>query len=158
MIARLALSRLLRADIAAYGTSGIFGDPSSGFHGDKGIVIGAYIWTTAIGQRWAAMSPSSRHAAAIADGERLHPGYTRLVGQAASVAWSNVPFSGGARARWDDEPAARRDAYPVLLHADGPFYFAGEHMSHVTGWLEGAVRSAHYTVAQIAERVRAPRR
>ena len=29
------------------------------------------------------------------------------------------------------------------------------HMSYVNGWQEGAVRSAHYTVAQIAERVRA---
>jgi len=29
------------------------------------------------------------------------------------------------------------------------------HMSYINGWQEGAVRSAHYTVAQIAERVRA---
>ena len=29
------------------------------------------------------------------------------------------------------------------------------HMSYINGWQEGAVRSAHYTVAQIAERARA---
>jgi monoamine oxidase len=27
-------------------------------------------------------------------------------------------------------------------------------MSHINGWQEGAVRSAHYTIEQIAERVR----
>jgi monoamine oxidase len=41
------------------------------------------------------------------------------------------------------------------MAGDGPCYFAGEHMSYINGWQEGAVRSAHYTVVQIAERVRA---
>lgn len=131
--------------------------PSHGFHGAKGIMLGAYIWTSAIGERFAAMGPDQRHAAAIADGERIHPGYGRLVGKGASVAWSKVPFSRGGWARWNEDPAAEREAFPLLLGADGPFHFAGEHMSHVTGWLEGAVRSAHYTIAQIAERVHAQR-
>ena len=52
---------------------------------------------------------------------------------------------------------ARREAYPVLSAGDGPFHFAGEHMSYITGWQERVVRSAHRTVAQIAERVRARR-
>jgi len=51
----------------------------------------------------------------------------------------------------------RRDAYPLLLQPDGPFYFAGEHMSWITGWQEGAVRSAHYAIAEIANRVQAQR-
>jgi monoamine oxidase len=55
-------------------------------------------------------------------------------------------------------PGGRAAAYPVLLAGDGPFYFAGEHMSYVTAWQEGAVQSAHYAVAQIAERVKNERR
>jgi monoamine oxidase len=129
--------------------------PSHGFHGDKGIVLGAYIWTQSIGERFAAMTPDRRHAAAIADGERLHPGYAGLVERGASVAWSKVPFSGGGWADWN--AAARRDAYPILSHGDGPFHFAGEHMSYISGWQEGAVRSAHHTVTRIAEQVRARR-
>ena len=35
----------------------------------------------------------------------------------------------------------------------GPFLFAGEHMSYINGWQEGAVRSAHYTLAAIAARM-----
>ncbi|MBI3707572.1 MAG: FAD-dependent oxidoreductase, partial [Proteobacteria bacterium] len=103
--------------------------------------------------RFAAMTPAQRAAAAIADGERIHPGYAGLVDRGVSVAWQKIPFAGGAWVEWDR--ATRRDAYPVLLGGDGPFHFAGEHMSHINGWQEGAVRSAHYTVARIAERVRA---
>jgi monoamine oxidase len=51
----------------------------------------------------------------------------------------------------------RQAEYPVLLAGDGPFYFAGEHMSYVTAWQEGAVQSAHYTVAEIAKRVQTSR-
>lgn len=131
--------------------------PSHGFHGRNGILIGAYIWDYEAAQRYGAMSPAERRAAAIADGERLHPGYGTKVGAAASVVWSKVPYSLGGWAEWDFTPGARETIYPVLLPPDGPFHFAGEHMSHVTGWQEGAVQSAHYTVGQIAERAKAGR-
>jgi monoamine oxidase len=42
-----------------------------------------------------------------------------------------------------------------LLRGDGPFLFAGEHMSYITGWQEGAVRSAHFVLREIASRMRA---
>jgi monoamine oxidase len=96
------------------------------------------------------MSPSARLAAAIADGERLHPGYARKVDQGVSVAWSKIPFTGGGWIDWADP--AWRDAYPALLEADAPFYFAGEHMSYRNSWQEGAVRSAHRVVERVAER------
>ena len=127
--------------------------PSHGFHGEKGVLVGAYIWNHDPARRFTAMTPAERHAAAISDGERLHPGYERLVGPAASVAWAKVPYSLGAWIEWETISGARQAEYPTLLAGDGPFYFAGEHMSYVTAWQEGAVQSAHYTVSQIAERV-----
>jgi monoamine oxidase len=127
--------------------------PSHGFHEKKGVLLGAYISRQTTGLKFTAMTPAERHAAAIADGERFHPGYGKLVGPAASVAWAKIPYSLGAWIEWDAVPGARQAAYPVLLAGDGPFYFAGEHMSYITAWQEGAVQSAHYTVSQIAERV-----
>jgi len=62
-----------------------------------------------------------------------------------------VPFSGAAWSDWDR--AGRADAYPRLLAGDGPFLFAGEHMSWLPGWQEGAVRSAHVTLGDIAARM-----
>jgi monoamine oxidase len=124
--------------------------PSGALNSDQGILVGAYVWSHRIGRRFSEMTPEARLAAAIADGERVHPGYARKVDQGASVAWSKIPFTGGGWVDWAD--AAWRDAYPSLLEADGPFYFAGEHMSYMNSWQDGAVRTAHRVVERIAER------
>jgi monoamine oxidase len=124
--------------------------PSGTLNSGQGILVGAYIWSNKIGKRFTAMAPGARLAAAIADGERVHPDYARKVDQGVSVAWSKIPFTKGGWVDWAD--AAWRDAYPTLLEADGPFYFAGEHMSYMNSWQEGAVRSAHRVVERIAER------
>jgi monoamine oxidase len=126
--------------------------PSSGLHQAKGILVGAYIWTDAIGDAFAAKAPAQRLADTIADNERVHPGCGAALTKGVAVAWSKIPFSGTAWADWTRE--ARRDAYPVLVAGDGPFRFAGEHLSYVTGWQEGAVLSAHVAIEQIAARVR----
>jgi monoamine oxidase len=129
--------------------------PSAGLHQAKGIVVGAYIWTDSLGEAFAAKPLAQRATDAIADGERIHPGYGAALTKAVSVAWAKIPFSGAGWAEWSR--AARRDAYPRLLQGDGPFRFAGEHMSYVTGWQEGAVLSAHVTIADIANRTREKR-
>ncbi len=89
---------------------------------------------------------------ALADGEKLHPEYRQWLTKGVAVAWPNVPYSGGAWAEWSKD--ARAAHYPVLLKGDGPFLFAGEHMSHVTGWQEGAVLSAHFALGDVGERMR----
>jgi monoamine oxidase len=126
--------------------------PTAGIHQKQGILVGAYIWTEDIGNRFAAMPPAQRLEAALADGEKLHPEYRQRLTQGVAVAWPNIPYSGSAWAEWSRE--ARKTHYPVLLKGDGPFLFAGEHMSHITGWQEGAVRSAHYALGDIAQRMR----
>ena len=126
--------------------------PSAGLHHKKGILVGAYIWTDQIGEAFAAKPLGQRLTDALADGERIHRGYGAALTHGVSVAWAKIPFSGAAWAEWTRE--TRRDAYPVLLQGDGPFLFAGEHMSYVTGWQEGAVLSAHVAIEQIAQRVR----
>jgi monoamine oxidase len=132
--------------------------PSHGFHGRGGVLIGAYIWNSAPALRFSGRTPQERASSAIDDGERLHPGYAKRVRSGVSVAWSKVPYSLGAWMEWESVPGGRAETYPVLLAGDGPFYFAGEHMSYITAWQEGAVQSAHYTIERIAERVaRAPR-
>jgi monoamine oxidase len=128
--------------------------PSESLNGAQGILVGAYIWSNEIGERFTAMAPGVRLAAAIADGERIHSGYGRKIDQGVSVAWSKIPFTKGGWVDWGDP--AWRAAYPALLEADGPFYFAGEHMSYMNSWQEGAVRSAHRVVERIAERATRP--
>ena len=159
-IAFQAERRFWELDDAIYGgISWTTGDvtqvwyPSTGVHRQKGILVGAYIWTSDLGEKFAALPPPQRLARALADGERLHPGYGQHLTKGASVAWKNIPYSGSAWAEWSDQ--ARANHYPVLLAGDGPFLFAGEHMSYVTGWQEGAVLSAHHALREIAVRMRA---
>ena len=122
--------------------------PSAGFHAADGILLGGYIWTTELGAFFAALAPAERLRLAAAEGERLHAPYAAELGEGIAVSWPKVPFSAGAWCQWS--AAARREHYPVLLEADGPFHFAGEHLSDLPGWQEGAVLSAHRAVAGLA--------
>ena len=112
--------------------------------------MGAYIWSNDIADRLSALSLPARLDAALADGERLHAQYRRDLTRGISVAWQKIPYSCGAWAEWGQE--ARAAHYATLLKGDGPFLFAGEHLSYLNGWQEGAVRSAHFTLQQIAGR------
>jgi monoamine oxidase len=126
--------------------------PSSGIHQRKGVLVGAYIWSSDLGDKFAVMPPAQRLDAALIDVERLHPGSRRDLTKGVSVAWKNIPFSGAAWAAWSSD--VRSTHYRSLLNGDGPFMFAGEHMSYVNGWQEGAVRSAHFALQAIAARMR----
>jgi monoamine oxidase len=126
--------------------------PTAGIHQRKGVLVGAYIWDEETGKKFAALPVAQRLENALADGEKLHPEYRQWLTKGVAVAWPNVPFSAGAWAEWGKD--ARAAHYPVLLKGDGPFLFAGEHMSHVTGWQEGAVLSAHYALGDVATRMR----
>jgi monoamine oxidase len=126
--------------------------PSAGLGQKKGVLVGAYVWSEKEGNAFAAKSPEQRLEDALADGEVLHPGYRTWLTRGVTVAWPKVPFSLGAWAEWSTQARARH--YKALLDGDGPFLFAGEHMSWINGWQEGAVRSAHVALGAIGERLR----
>ena len=126
--------------------------PSDGLQKTKGILVGAYIWSDDLGDAFAAKPPSRRLTDTLDDVAHLHPGAARFLGQGVSVAWKNIAYSRGGWSEWTSE--ARATHFPVLLKGDGPYLFAGEHMSFVTGWQEGAVLSAHRVLQDIAERMR----
>ena len=127
--------------------------PSSGFHAQKGIILGAYIWDDPVGEAFGRMTPAERLSAAAASGEKIHSGYQDEVSRGIAVCWQKIPHSQGAWSEWG--PDARQTSYPILNQPDGPVYLAGEHLSYLTGWQEGAVLSAHAAVRAIAERVKA---
>ena len=121
--------------------------PACGYHAERGVVIGAYIWDDRPGQcaRFADMAPEERLRTAIAEGESVHPGYGAAMLAGASRAWAKVPYQLGGWPESYDPPAA-------LRAPDGPFHFAGDQTTALPGWQEGAVLSAHAAVAAIGER------
>ncbi len=126
--------------------------PSSGFHQDKGIIVGAYIWSNDIGERVGSLSLQDRLEQALEDGQNLHPGYRSHleIETGLSVAWHKIPHSQGGWASWSSE--ARAEAYPILNEPDDRLILAGEHLSYLTGWQEGAILSAHEAVRHISAR------
>ncbi len=127
--------------------------PPVGFHSPKGILLGAYTFGDAGGQRFADMSPSERISVAIEQGERLHPGYRNYIENGVSVPWHRMNHMLGCSARW--RPEDRQVHYPRLQQPVGAHYMVGDQISYHSGWQEGAVRSAHFALADIDRRVQA---
>ena len=124
--------------------------PSAKIMSDKGILIGAYA-ADADAVALAAKPLNEQFALSRKAIEGLHPGHGKELEAPIGIAWAKVPFSLGNTARWQ----AGQDAlYTLLDTPDGPFYFAGEHLSHIGGWQEGAVLSAHRAVRAIDKNLR----
>ncbi|MGH8167647.1 MAG: flavin monoamine oxidase family protein, partial [Woeseiaceae bacterium] len=117
--------------------------PNYAFGKANGILIGAYPFGGAAGDLFAAQSPGERINSSIAAGMDLHTGYDSEVSRGISVAWAKVPFQLGA---WGiSEPG-------ILLTADGNIHFAGEHLSILQGWQEGAILSAYHAIDAVGAR------
>lgn len=120
--------------------------PPYGYHRDKGIVIGAYIWNDEAGLRFSGMEPPERLKAAVEQGERIHPGYAKEIENGISRAWPKAPFQKGA---WPKSGKVPEE----LRKPDGAIYFAGDQVTALPGWQEGAVLGAHAAVSAIGRRV-----
>jgi monoamine oxidase len=131
--------------------------PSDNFMSPKGVLVAAYVagWTNQDNpQRFAALSDAERFRVSKESIEALHPGKSRLLSKGVTVGWGLVPYSEGVGALWNEGPGgARGQQYAELLKPEGPIYFAGEHLSYVGLWQEGAALSAHEAIKLLQVRV-----
>lgn len=117
--------------------------PNQGFGRDAGVIVGAYMFGGPAGNTFAAQTPQQRINACITQGGRLHAEYAAEVQRGISVAWLKVPFQLGA---WGiSDPG-------ILLSPDANIFFAGEHLSLLQGWQEGAILSAYHAIDGIVAR------
>lgn len=84
--------------------------------------------------------------------EKLHPGRSHLLTKPVYVSWAKIPYSLGAYA--NNRHVECDAAYAQLEKPQGRTYFAGDYLSHLVGWQEGAVLSAHHSVERIAGQIR----
>ena len=117
--------------------------PNNGFGQDDGIVVGAYIFGGNAGVNFANQLPQARINSARAQGGAVHGQMLSETSNGISVAWSKVPFQLGA---WGTS------APSTLLAADDNIIFAGEHLSILQGWQEGAILSAYHAIDLIVMR------
>ena len=124
--------------------------PSTGWQGDKGVLLGYYAFgTEAI--MVSAKSPPDRAKFAVAAGQKVFPQYAENFETAFSFSWHLAKENLGGWAAWTDE--ARKSAYPVLCEPDGRIYLAGEHLTYIGGWQAGAIESAWQQITKLHARV-----
>ncbi|MCE4540031.1 flavin monoamine oxidase family protein [Pelomonas sp. P7] len=122
--------------------------PSHGFHGRKGVLLGAYAFGTQA-LEFTALSPEERIRATLDFDAQVHPQVRDEFEHGMAVGWHRVPTTLGCFAAWSPDTRARH--FPTLLKMDGRLILAGEHASLLPAWQEGAVLSARHAVAQLHE-------
>jgi monoamine oxidase len=127
--------------------------PSSGYLSARGTLTGGYFR----GQSAVAFNVkpvAERLAIAREQGERLHPGYARYVERGLAIGWENMEF---ARGGWinEDDPNFLANS-TILSKPQGRFHMAGDQITFLSGWQEGAVVAAHHAVTAIDRQTRTP--
>ena len=125
--------------------------PSSGYATrGKAVLLGGYAYGTGAFDM-TARPPAERVSRAVRMGTQIHPQYPTEFENGVAVAWHRVPWTLGCFALWDE--GTRKRHYKNLCAIDGRIVLAGEHLSHLPGWQEGAVLSALDTVGRLHQRV-----
>lgn len=99
-----------------------------------------------------ALSTQGKLDASRAAVEILHPGHGKSLTKPIYVSWQKIPYSLGCFAL--NMMPETKPAYDELNKPDGRIYFAGDYLSHIVGWQEGAALSAHRAIHGIAEQMR----
>jgi len=134
--------------------------PSGGWNSARGVLVGAYVagWTGDHIEQFQAMSHEQRYQVCRDVIERMHPGKSRLLANPITVAWGLTPWSEGVGpVHADFGQEARGARYAELMKPEGPIVFAGEHLSYVLYWQEGAALSAHAALRVLMEQATAAR-
>lgn len=123
--------------------------PSYGYFEQKGVLTGAYNYSTAA-EELAARDLRDRLDFAAEGAKKLHPGFDQWVPRelGLSIAWQQVPYQLGG---WADDWACPDSQYLQLLKPDGRLFVAGDQVSFISGWQEGAIRSALHCVERIVK-------
>jgi len=127
------------------------GYPSTSFFSrGKGVVLGAYAFGGGASM-FTAMTPEQRIALAVEQGSVIHPQYKKEFECGATVAWHRVPWTLGCAGNWTEE--ARATHYQNMAAIDGRIVLAGEHVSRIPAWQEGAVLSSLDAIERLHKRI-----
>jgi monoamine oxidase len=118
--------------------------PSAGLFSETGVLVAGY----GVENRteFAKLDRAAKLEASRQAIERLHPGHSQELSKPLYVCWGQIPYNLGSWASHRTDTAV----FHRLLEPDGPIYIAGDHVTHLIAWQEGAALSAHRAVMQIA--------
>lgn len=124
--------------------------PSSGFHGQRGVLLGYYHYGPHA-LTYSALTPAQRVEKALTQGTRIHGDvYRAEYASGFSVAWHRTPHIEGGWVEW---PSRTTGEYALLNTPAGHVYFAGDWLTYEIAWQAGAFGSARRAVSAIHQRV-----
>ncbi len=128
--------------------------PNYGYFAQKGVIVGYYVGDGSDdgdSVNITDMTPAQRTELALSMGEKIHPQYRQEFETSFSVSWRAIRFNKGANSRYESA-AMRTRVLDVIGQPDGPYYFAGEHVSWLSGWIAGAFESSLRAVRSLHQR------
>jgi monoamine oxidase len=123
--------------------------PFAGLQTQKGVLLAAYPFGTNSFEL-SSLQPAEVLQRTLAELAAIHPQAPDDYETGVTVTWHLIHYNLGCFAAYSD--LARENFYPLLQQTDGHIYLAGEHMSYLTGWQEGAILSALEVVEKVHER------
>lgn len=125
--------------------------PSTGYGSSgKGVLLGAYAFGPPA-YEFTSMLPEERVRRSVEFGAQVHPQYTAEFDNGVSVGWHRVPWTHGCYGMWTDD--SRKQHYRNLCEIDGRIVLAGEHVSYLPAWQEGAILSSLDAITRLHHRV-----
>ena len=150
--------------------------PSAGLFSERGVLVSGY--TDESNSLFSKLTVPEKLVESRKSIERLHPGHGKELEKPMYVSWGKIEYNEGSWIRTygpgqqrspgvqltpqtgqaQSASAARtrsNPGYETLIEPDGPIIFAGDHVSHIVAWQEGAALSGLRAVQQVADRVKA---
>jgi len=126
--------------------------PSGSLMKDTGVFVSGYMEEQ--GTPFFSLSLEEKFAESKKSVEKIHPGRSAEMRKPIFVGWRHIKWNEGS---WIRNYGGGMKGYDIVIEADGPYYFAGDTVSHTIGWMEGAALSAKRSVQMIGDRVKAAR-
>lgn len=125
--------------------------PSTGYQSDgPAVLLGGYTWRGPDTYKFNAMQPEERIEWALRMGETIHPQYRDEFKTGVAVSWHKVPWVLGCSGVWEDRET---QGYDDAIKIDNRVVCAGEHLSYLPAWQEGAILSSLYAVSRLHDKV-----
>lgn len=123
--------------------------PSNGYlKKGKAVLLGSYLFGPNSFE-FSSLSPEERLEKTMKYLEKIHPQAREEFSSAMSVAWHRVPFSLGCYGLWTTE--SRDKHFKNVATMDRRVVLAGEHISYIPAWQEGAILSSLEAIRQLHE-------
>ena len=120
------------------------------FSKGKGVVLASYLFGVNSFE-FSSLTPEARMRKTMEYFTKIHPQGEKEYASSMSVAWHRVPFTLGCYGLWTSET---RDKYfKDVSTMDNRIVLAGEHVSYIPAWQEGAILSALEAISQLNDRV-----